>query len=103
MKLDLNFELDSIEVLGLPAGSEVAEDGKHAGKILSSLLVKATEVENPVKFFDWALTLYKKQPLELDKSDMDLLKKFVKGHKQMFVFAQAQILNKISEAADHKE
>ena len=102
MKLDLNFELKSIEMLGLPAGSEVAEDGKHAGKILSALLAKATEAENPVKFFDWALSLYKKQPLDLDKSDMELLKKFVKGHRQMFVFAQAQILNKICEASEEK-
>lgn len=103
MKIDFDFELEGMEMLGIPSGVKVEEDAKHVGKLLSSMLAKATETENPVKFFDWALTLYKKQPLDIDKSDAELLKRFIKSHKGTIAMAQAQMLNRINQALNEAE
>lgn len=96
MKLDLNFQFEGIELLGFSkeAAAE-SEDAMHVGRVLSTVLAKSTESDNCIKFFDWALDLYKKKPIEIDKQDAEILKKFVKNHAQLFTIVKAQIINKI--------
>lgn len=99
IKLDLNWRLKNLD------GKEMEgdEEGAHAGKLIASLLSRATEAESPIKFFDWALKLYNKQDLQLDDSDFETLKKFVKSHKGLFAIAQAQILTYFTEAKEASE
>jgi hypothetical protein len=93
MKLDLNFTLKGFD--GKEMESEAAES-INAAQVLATQLYSAREASNPVKYFDWALKLYNKQTLEVDSSDLEELKKFVKTHKSLFVIAQAQILKALS-------
>jgi len=45
-----------------------------------------------LKFWDWAKKLFKGEPLDLDKSDQETLKSFVKESESFTVLAKAQIL-----------
>jgi hypothetical protein len=96
MKLDLNFQLTDVELLNLPKETEVTAEAIHAGKVVANLLVTSTESENPLKFFDWALDLHKGKVIDIDKQDVEILKKFIKQHQKMSVFAKAQVLNKFN-------
>lgn len=106
MRLDLNWQLKNIELLGFSDEEIKNSENKeslHAGKLLATLLVKSTDAENPVKFFDWALSLHRGEAIEVDKGDMEILKKFVKGHANLFALVKAQILEAIRVVLDSKE
>lgn len=62
------------------------------GRLLAEQLIQATKVD-AIKFFDWALKLYNNQPLELDNSDTQTLKEFIRNHETMTVIAKAQLLS----------
>jgi hypothetical protein len=93
-KLDFDWTLKQLS--GEPM--EGNEEGSHAGKLLGGLLGSSNETTQPIKFFDWALKFYNKQPLELDSTDLEILKKFIKESRRLYVIAQAQLLNCITEA-----
>lgn len=102
MKLDLNWKLKELN------GKEMQSDSEetiHAGKTLANLFTRtgSERVSNPVKYFDWALKLYNKQSIEVDESDLDEIKKFIKDHSTLFVIAKAQILKKLNEVVDSEE
>lgn len=99
IKLDFDWTLKSLANKPL----EGDEDAIHAGKALAGLLTSATESSAPIKYFDWALKLYNKQPLEVDSQDYEELKKFIKEHKRLFVIAQAQLLQYIIDAKGEEE
>lgn len=90
MKIDLNFNIKALD------GKEL--ENQNAGKLLANLLVNQPKGDT-VKYYDWALKLYGGQPLDLDRSDHETLRKFVDEHQQMFILAKAQIL----EALDKKK
>lgn len=69
------------------------ESGELLNKLLSNILAQSSEgVSEPVKFFDWALKIYNDGELELDNTDAEHLKSFIKGHKQLTVFAKGRLL-----------
>ena len=84
MKLDLNFAFKGIDGKELPLTGKQAvgnADGvqelvdkdievNHAGKLLSIALWNSS---NGIKFHLWAEQLYKKQPIEVDQVDIDIL------------------------------
>lgn len=71
------------------------EDVVHCGKFLANFLGRGTS-DQPVKFFDWAIKLYNKQEIDLDKSDIASLRKFVTS-QQMWNASKAQILQKLDD------
>ena len=83
MKLDFNFDFIGLD-------DQVFEGG-NAGKMLAGALASASKGD-ALKFWDWAKKLFKGEVLDLDKSDQETLKGFVKDSETFTVLAKAQLL-----------
>ena len=88
MKIDLNCNLLDLE------GQEV--ENTNAGKLVAQTLVQGTKGD-ALKFWDWAVALNKGDVLDLDSSDQETFKNFIKENESITIFAKAQILNKIKK------
>jgi hypothetical protein len=71
------------------SGKEIADS--NMGRIVAQMLVTATKGD-ALKFMAWALKLHAGESLELDPSDIETLKHFVKDHEQLTILSKAQIL-----------
>lgn len=76
MKFDPNFILTGIN--GQQLEGEI--DQIHAGKILANALFYSNDKDR-LKFHDWALKLYKQEPIELDEADRKKLVAFIESSK----------------------
>jgi hypothetical protein len=83
MKLNFNFNLTDLD------GKEI-KDG-NAGKVLANSLINQTKGD-AVKYWEWALALNKGDIIDLDTSDQETLKTFIKDSDTIFVLAKAQFL-----------
>lgn len=81
--IDLNHCLKDLD------GNEVKDS--NAGKLLATCLVSVPQ-GNIVKHFDWAMALHKGQPIDVDKADLEYLKKFVENNATLSILAKHQIL-----------
>lgn len=88
MKLNFDFEL-----LGL---DEKPIEGANGGKLLATSLSQATKGDS-VKLWGWAVSLHKGEILDLDKSDQETLKNFIKDSELFTVLAKAQLLEVINK------
>ena len=84
MKLNFNFNLTDLD------GKEL--EGANAGKLLANTLIQQTKGD-AVKYWEWALALNKGDILDLDSSDQETLKNFVKDSETITILAKAQVLN----------
>lgn len=88
MKLDFNFDLVGLD-------GEVVRDQKgqtaNAGKFLANALAQNTKGD-ALKFWDWALNLHKGEILDLDSSDQETIKNFIKDSEGFTILAKAQLL-----------
>ena len=88
MKIDLNFNLADLD------GNAI--DNTNAGKLVAQTLVQQTKGD-ALKFWDWAVALNKGEVLDLDSSDQETFKNFVKDSETITIFAKAQILHKLKK------
>jgi hypothetical protein len=88
MKIDLNFNLADLD------GNAI--DNTNAGKLVAQTLVQQTKGD-ALKFWDWAVALNKGETLDLDSSDQETFKNFVKDSEAITIFAKAQILLKLKK------
>ena len=79
-------------IVGLD-GKEIEES--NLGKIVSQMLVTATKGD-ALKFWSWANKLYAGETLDLDPSDKEVLKNFIKDHEQLTILTKAQVLECLS-------
>lgn len=86
MKIDLNFDI--IDLSNQAIG--------NAGKLVANLLVQQSEGD-VMKHYEWAIKLNSGQVIDLDTSDQEYLKTFIKDHKTLFIIAKAQILEVIKK------
>lgn len=85
--LDFNQTLKGLD------GKEVKE-GDNAltlGKLLANQLA-FTNKGDALKLFTWAQKCWNGEELDLDKSDEQTLKDFIKNNEQLTVLAKAQLL-----------
>lgn len=85
--LDFNQTLKGLD------GKEVKE-GDNAltlGKLLANQLA-FTNKGDALKLFTWAQKCWNGEKLDLDKSDEQTLKDFIKNNEQLTVLAKAQLL-----------
>lgn len=87
MKFDFNTPLLDLDE------KPIKENGKPTmlGELLARALVN-NATGNPVKCFDWAMAAHHGKPLELDRSDIDTLKKLVEDSLFITNLAKAPIL-----------
>jgi len=85
--IDLNFYLKDVYGVLMP---------DHAGKILAQVMVGQTKGD-ALKYWEWAINLSNKKQLELDESDYDNIKQFVKDSENLSILAKAQILKSLKD------
>ena len=83
MKLDFNFNLVDLD------GNSI--ENANAGKLVANSLVQQSKGD-ALKFWEWALALNKGEVLDLDSSDQETLKNFVKDSENFAIIAKAQLL-----------
>jgi hypothetical protein len=83
MKLNFNFNLVDLD------GKEI--DNANAGKLIANSLVQQSKGD-ALKFWEWALALNKGEELDLDSSDQETLKNFIKDSENFAIIAKAQLL-----------
>lgn len=83
MKLDFNFNLVDLDNNPI--------DNANAGKLVANSLVQQSKGD-ALKFWEWALALNKGEVLDLDSSDQETLKNFVKDSENFAIIAKAQLL-----------
>jgi hypothetical protein len=94
MKIDLNFDLlglDGVPVLDHQTGKTI-----NAGKLIANSLVQQSKGD-ALKFWDWAIALNKGEVLDLDTSDQETFKNFVKDNEGLPIITKAQILHKLKK------
>jgi hypothetical protein len=83
MKINMNKV-----ILGLD-GKEI--EGTHLGKIVAQTLAGSSKGD-ALKFFTWAQKLYAGEELDLDPSDTETLKNFIKEAESLTILTKAQAL-----------
>jgi len=66
-------------------------EGSNLGKLVAQMLVTSNKGD-ALKFMAWALKLHAGEELELDPTDKETLKNFIKDHDQLTVLSKAQML-----------
>ena len=92
-KLDFDFKLTNLK-------GEVDPHAAHAGELIGLILSADKSPEYYLKYFTWAMEVYNKRPLELDASDIKILKDWVQGGDKLTSLARAQIMKVIEDAED---
>ncbi len=78
----------NMPILGLD-GVELSDS--NIGKLVAQMLV-STSKGDALKYFHWAQKLYAGETLDLDPSDSELLKNFIKDNDQLTILVKAQAL-----------
>lgn len=86
MKIQLNKNLVGLD------GQEI--DQSNMGKLLATILSSSNKGD-ALKFWSWATKLHSGEELDLDPSDMETLKNFVKDSEQLTILSKAQILQEL--------
>jgi hypothetical protein len=86
--LDFNQPLKGLDGTTIKDG----EKDFTLGRLLSAQLAGANKGD-ALKLFNWAQKLYNGEPLDLDQSDTETLKQFVKDNESLTVLGKAQILS----------
>jgi hypothetical protein len=88
MKINLNKPIVDL------SGKEI--ENSNLGQLLSQMLATASSKENAIKMYYWAQKFYAGEEVDLDPTDLSILKSFIEGNEQLTVLAKAQILEAIS-------
>lgn len=83
MKIDMNMPIFGLDGVELP--------DSNLNKLVAQMLVN-TSKGDALKYFHWAQKLYKGEVLELDPSDSETLKNFIKDNEQLTILVKAQAL-----------
>ena len=83
MQLNLTQQVKSLD------GSEIQE--AWINKLVANTLVQSNKGD-ALKFYNWALKLYNDEILDIDASDFETLKNFIKNHDQLTILVKAQVL-----------
>ena len=83
MKLDFNFNLTDLD--GQPI------ENANAGKLLANTLAQQAKGD-ALKFWEWALALNKGDVIDLDTSDQNTLKTFIKESDVLAILSKGQML-----------
>ncbi len=82
--INLNFDLKDLDGVNLQPES-------NAGKVLAGIMMSEVKGD-AVKYFDWAMTLNQKKPIQVDDSDFIKLKELVLNREGIYLLARAQYL-----------
>ena len=72
------------------------------GKLVGNQLA-ASNKGDALKYYDWALSLYKGEDILVDKSDFKRIKEFVENSEQLTNLVKAQTIKVLDEAEKAEE
>lgn len=104
MKLNFKKTFDKLDGEPLPI---VDETGTIIGdqllsRNLANALTNAT-TDDPIKFYDWGISLYKEGFIEVDESDRKKLYDFIKSDKRIVNLMKGQLLKLIDKQVKELE
>ena len=97
MKIDFNVPLLNLD--GTPAtdGNQIVT----LGKVFSNVLVSQPEGDI-IKLFDWALQMHRGNPVNLDRADRELLRKFVTNCNTITILLKKRLLEVIDPISQNE-
>lgn len=81
MEVNLNFDLTGLDE------TKVAV----AGELIAGLLIGETKGD-AIKFYDWAMSFYKKEVVSMDASDISKLKILIETSEKITILVKAPII-----------
>lgn len=94
MKIDLNKPLKALN-------GEIIKNDKDEpvmiGQTIAGVMVMQTKGDI-LKYFGWATQLYQGKAVEMDKSDINVLRGFIENSDNMTILLKAQALEIIEKA-----
>ena len=91
MKIDLDFKFANLK-------GEVQDGALHAGEYLANVMAADdTQKDNAIKFNDWAMSLYKRKELDVDKQDAELIQTFISTVAKVPATIRAQLKTVVAE------
>jgi len=82
-KINLNKPITDLDGNAIP--------DSNLGKLVAQML-STTNKGDALKYMAWAIKLHNGEELELDPTDFETLKSFIKDHEQLTVLSKAQML-----------
>jgi hypothetical protein len=73
-------------------GKEI--EGANLGKIIAQTLIQSSKGD-ALKFWSWANKLHAGEELDLDDSDKETFKNFVKDNESLTILTKAQVLKSL--------
>ena len=82
-KINLNKAITDLD------GKDI--EGSNLGKLVAQMLASASKGD-AMKYMAWALKFHHGEAIELDPTDLETLKTFVKENEQLTMLSKAQVL-----------
>lgn len=78
--------------------NEVVENGATLtlNKVIAPVMASQNEGVDVMKFYDWSRGIYKGGVIELDRTDLEIIKNFIKDSKQLSVLAKGRLLEALT-------
>jgi hypothetical protein len=92
---ELNFNAPYIGLDGKQI--KLDPETETLNKIIGNTLVASNKGET-LKFYDWAVKIYKGESIHVDAADLKKIRDFVDNHAEMYILCKAQLLKIIDEA-----
>lgn len=89
-KLDLNFPITQIN------GEAFENEKQTVGQLFANALVSQAKGD-PLKYYGWGILLATNKPIELDESDLQTLKEFVRSSENMTILLKGPVMQAISK------
>jgi len=91
----INFDIPLLTLDGTPFKN--GDKDFTLGSVLAPIIAQSTKGD-ALKLFGWALSLYKKESLNLDQSDQNTMRDFIKNSEHLTILAKAQLLNTLDKS-----
>lgn len=88
MNYKFNFDLQDLDGKTIPDGKG---GNLTAGRLLATTLANSSKGE-VLKLYDWSKKLIAGEPLNLDRTDRDMLKELVRNNESLTIMSKGQIL-----------
>lgn len=95
MLLNLDFKFKSLK------GEEM--EGSTASKLIAQILSEKSEGIPSIKAYDWAVKLFNDGTVEIDRSDKDLLERFVESTPALTNLAKAQVIGVLKDLKEESK
>jgi len=100
--LDLNFPCLNLDGEPYTMKSKESKEPETVGRFIANFLVQSPKGD-VLKHYDWALALNKGKPIELDESDWNTFKEWLKTHETMIPLFKAPAYRAMLDAEKDRE